>query len=155
MVCADGRRLLLTPARSRAAGPSRRRLQSGVERHPRDDEPDTVLDVLGVCEEEAIVQPVHDDARGHAGQRTELHVRVATESVDPAKHGVMRPRAAPDDVDDREGDSDRERLAAADAPSRQLPPRFWQESVLLNADASEPPALLSALTADFASLARF
>jgi hypothetical protein len=37
---------------------------------------------------------------------------------------------------------------------RQLPPRLLQESVLLNAEASDPPALFKVLIAESVALAR-
>ena len=37
---------------------------------------------------------------------------------------------------------------------RQLPPRLLQESVLLNAEASDPPASFKVLIAELVALAR-
>ena len=72
------------------------------------------LHVLRVREEEAVVEPVDDDARRDPGRRMDRDVTVALDVRHPAEHGVVGTRAPADGVDDREPDRDDERLENAE-----------------------------------------
>ena len=74
------------------------------------------LDVAGVGEEQAIVEPVDDDARRDLGVVVARDVGPASERVDPAEDGVVGAGAAADDVDHRQahGEDDRFQDAGED-----------------------------------------
>ena len=86
----------------------------GLGRRGADRLAHAALDVARVREEEAVVEPVDDDARRHARRRVERDVAVALDVRHPAEHGVVGARAPAHGVDDREPDRDDERLEHAE-----------------------------------------
>jgi integrase len=72
-------------------------------------------EIAGVGKEEPVIEAVDHDARCHPGGAVNRDVAVASELLHPAEDGIVGPRAAADDVDDREPDGEHECLEHPDS----------------------------------------
>src|SRR5688572_3185771 len=68
----------------------RRRAGDGLANAP--------LDVVGVGEEQAIIEPIDQHSGNDRGRRVEPYVGVAVQSFHPPKYGIMRSGAATNSV---------------------------------------------------------
>src|SRR5688500_4349709 len=56
------------------------------------------LDVVGVSEEQTIIEPIDQHAGNDLGRRVEPYVGVSVQSFDPPEYGIMRSGAATNSV---------------------------------------------------------
>ena len=71
---------------------------------------DATLDVVGVGEEEPIIEPVDQHSRDDPRRGMDAHIGVAVHALHITQNGVVRIGAAANGVHDREGYGQQQRL---------------------------------------------